>query len=69
MAPLAPTVKHFPEFCLQKKIPNKCSIFFFGGTPGGGGGGVQKIFSADFFLVAPWAMPSQCLANEVATLG
>ena len=37
MAPLAPTVRHFPGFCLRKKFPNKCITFF---TPGGGGGGV-----------------------------
>ena len=52
MAPLAPTVGHFPGFCLRKKFPNKCSTFFFGGYPWRGGGGTKKNF-CEFFSTAP----------------
>ena len=60
MAPLAPTVRHFPGFCSRKKIPNRCSTFFFPGVPMEGGEGTKKIVRI-FFPVAPclcsWSVP------------
>ena len=51
MAPLAPTVGHFPGFRFRKKFPHKWSTFFFGGYPRRGGG--MKKFSAAFFPTGP----------------
>ena len=70
MAPLAPTVKHFPGFlgsACEKNFLASALPFFSGVAPEGGGGGTKKKFLRIFFQWPPSIPPTGLYPPESAS--